>query len=331
MPPANIENDPFFELLTDALRAGPGSPQWHEAVTTLRGRGSEGDDEMRLLIEARENLESGRGYRAVRAGQGFTRKLMGQIENASASGPGRGIPTATLIAVVCGLLIVGVVAYVVNRLAPHEVGSSQQIDNLQDKSHRFFDTMTTATFAGAMPEGWVAIGSLPLDEANGLRPAAAADKGAKDLGGGVRWSKTVEPAQAFAMEVSVDAPEPSGALLLEAFVSADANFSADKGTSSHDLVWQLHGREQRVLLGGSSQSLLATPTFNHGDMVRLILDQNVAIIEVVSAGGKTQRLWAGPHDLGKNPRYVGVRFLQTGASGKADISVKEIKVTTSPG
>jgi len=33
---AEIESDPFFELLTDALRAGPGSPQWHQAVQRLR-------------------------------------------------------------------------------------------------------------------------------------------------------------------------------------------------------------------------------------------------------------------------------------------------------
>src|SRR5665213_1974453 len=133
MPPANIESDPFFELLTDALRAGPGSPQWHEAVTTLRERGSQGNDEMRLLIEARENLESGRNFRSVRAGQGFTRKLMGRVDEASASGPGRGIPTATIVAIFCGLLIVAVVGYVGYRLAPHEVGGSQQIDDLENK------------------------------------------------------------------------------------------------------------------------------------------------------------------------------------------------------
>ena len=175
------------------------------------------------------------------------------------------------------------------------------------------------------------IGSLPLDAANGLRPAPAADKDIKNLGGGVRWSKTIEPTQAFAMEVSVDAAEPRGAVLLEAFVSADANFSGDKGTSSHDLVWQLRGRDQRVLIGGSNQPLSSTPAFGHGDMIRLILGPDAAIIEVVSAGGKTQRLWAGPHDLGPSPRYAGVRFLQTGTSGKEDLSVKQIKITTAPG
>ena len=62
MPPANIETDPFFVQLTDALRAGPGSTQWQEAVASLRQQGLDSADEHRLLIETRENLEAGREY-----------------------------------------------------------------------------------------------------------------------------------------------------------------------------------------------------------------------------------------------------------------------------
>ena len=222
------------------------------------------------------------------------------------------------------------VGYVGYRLAPHEVGGSQQIDDLENKSHGFLDTVASATFAGAIPEGWQTIGSLPLDSANGLRPATTADKDVKNLGGGVRWGETIESTQAFAMEVSVDAPEPTGAVLLEAFVSADAKFSADNGTSSHDLVWQLRGRDQRSSSAAASQSMASAPPFNRGDMIRLILGPDVAIVEVVSAGGKTQRLWAGQHELGHTPRYAGVRFLQTGTNGKENLSVKAIKITTGP-
>ena len=75
-----FESDADLKLLTDALRAGPASPQWHEAVTQLRAGGVNGSDasadEYRLLVAARENLESGREYRSVRAGPGFTRKVM---------------------------------------------------------------------------------------------------------------------------------------------------------------------------------------------------------------------------------------------------------------
>jgi len=55
MPSQIDTNDPFLILLTDALRAGPGSPQWHEAVSQLKLAG-ENVDEYKLLIEARESL-----------------------------------------------------------------------------------------------------------------------------------------------------------------------------------------------------------------------------------------------------------------------------------
>ena len=50
--PTEIEKDPFLVLLTDALRAGPGSPEWRDAVATLK-TSDERVDEYRLLIEAR--------------------------------------------------------------------------------------------------------------------------------------------------------------------------------------------------------------------------------------------------------------------------------------
>ena len=66
MPTLDFESDQFLALLTEALRAGPGSPEWHEAVETLRSDGSHDMDEYRLLIAARENLEKGKDYRSVR-------------------------------------------------------------------------------------------------------------------------------------------------------------------------------------------------------------------------------------------------------------------------
>src|SRR3712207_4215921 len=103
MPHANAEADPMFRLLTDALRAGPGSPEWHQAVARLKlsdGAQDPSLDEYQLLIEARAHLERGKGYKSVRAGAGFTRKLFEDIERGD--GPGgatRGLPTAHIVAV----------------------------------------------------------------------------------------------------------------------------------------------------------------------------------------------------------------------------------------
>jgi hypothetical protein len=104
---SQFESDQFLKLLTDALRAGPGSPQWHEAVGQLRADGSTEADEYRLLLQAREDLESGREYRSVRAGAGFTRKVMDGIEQEGAGGPEK-VPTTNLLAILGLIGIVGV-------------------------------------------------------------------------------------------------------------------------------------------------------------------------------------------------------------------------------
>lgn len=328
MASADIETDPFFIQLTDALRAGPGTPQWNDAIAALRNQGAEGADELRVLIQARENLENGKDFRSVRAGPGFTRKLMAEIENSSAPAPRSTAPTATIIAIIAGLAIFSLVGYVGYKLTRGEVNSQQAIDDLQSRSQKFFDAIATASFSGSIPQGWRAIGSLPLSSEAGLRPDLKAEGAKKDLGGGVVWNTPLAATQPFAVDVSISAPEPSSAVLLEAFVSTDPNFSPEKGTSSKDLVWQLQGREQHVLLSGGGQALLQGSGFANGDAIRLIVDQNVALVEVISATGKTQRLWSGPHDLGAGPRYVGVRFLQTGAAAKIGLSVQQIKITT---
>src|SRR2546423_9357159 len=109
--PAPAETDPFFNLLTDALRAGPASPQWRDAVAHLREQGAGESDEFRLLIDARESLESGKEYRSVRAGAGFTNKLMGQLGEQEQ--PRKALPWGTIIGVVCTIAVLASLVYVI--------------------------------------------------------------------------------------------------------------------------------------------------------------------------------------------------------------------------
>src|SRR5665213_208410 len=330
MPPANMEANPLFGLLTDALRAGPGSPQWRDAIAALREQGVEGADEYNLLLEVRENLESGKDYREVRAGTGFTRKLLSEIEKEQPAGKRSGLPTATWSAILCGFLIAVGVGFLIHGLMSNTQTLSGSIDGLQDKSNRFVDTLASAAFDKSIPSDWHEIGSLPLQADRGLRPAlsdAVTTRNSALLGGGMVWNQLVPAEQAFAVDVAIHAARPTAAVLLEAFVSTDPNFSASKGTASRDLVWQLDGREQHILLSGSGQALKSPPAFSQGETIRLIVNRDVAIIELVKSDNKTQRLWAGPHALGAGPRIVGVRFLQTGAPGKEDLSVTSITIT----
>src|SRR5438105_11014722 len=111
MTETQFDSDQFLKLLTEALRAGPGSPQWHEAVNQLKTSSLADADEYRMLINAREHLESGRDYRSIRAGPGFTRKVMSAIDEESAQTPSG--PSAGIIAIVATIGIIAIVTIVV--------------------------------------------------------------------------------------------------------------------------------------------------------------------------------------------------------------------------
>src|SRR5262245_7265284 len=106
MPELDFESDQFLALLSDALRAGPGSPEWHDAVSRVRERSGEEVDEYQLLIRARQDLESGKEYRFVRAGPGFTSRLMQSIDQGGGA-QRHHAPITTWIAFVSGGVLLG--------------------------------------------------------------------------------------------------------------------------------------------------------------------------------------------------------------------------------
>jgi len=165
MPDTNVQADPMFQLLTDALRAGPGSPEWHQAVSKLRQGGVEHADEYKLLVAVREHLESGRDYRSIRAGPGFTRKLLEGLDKAEPVRRRDGPPVATMIAAVSGLVLLAVVAFVIVQLVKRGQVAPQPGETT-DLQHAYFPTVVAqATFdapGGAVPPGWKSIGELSI-------------------------------------------------------------------------------------------------------------------------------------------------------------------------
>src|SRR5256885_5243732 len=110
----DVQSDEFMTLLTDALRSGPGSPEWHQAVKSLRASANQQSiDEYQLLYAARERLEAGKEYRSVRAGPGFTRKVLQQVDEQATPGSGAAaMPTASLLALVAAGAILAVVVMI---------------------------------------------------------------------------------------------------------------------------------------------------------------------------------------------------------------------------
>lgn len=86
--PGELEGDEkLFETVTEGLRAGPGTVAWEDAMRAVRSLGlASGGEDLETLAQVRRHLQAGRSWREIRAGEGFTRKLMARLDEASAEG-----------------------------------------------------------------------------------------------------------------------------------------------------------------------------------------------------------------------------------------------------
>ena len=307
----DLESEQFMTLLTDALRAGPASPEWHQAVGVLRAAGAGANvDEMQLLVRAREDLESGRGYRAVTAGAGFTRKVLAGIEEEGSS-KRRGLPSANLIALLAAGVILAVVVVVAVSLFKNPPDPNrEQVDKLggiyivNPVAQLNFDAGTEVG-----PE-WRLIGEVPLKIAD-KRMGPATTQATKDdkreyKAGAIVLAESIAPDQARMVDVTLKVNRPGDAVIPEVFV-AEGPLDGVKASGSRELVWLLKGGTAQVFLPdlnvqgqGEKIDPKKTPTIN----VKIRFNKDTVIVE---SGDK--RIYEGPHKLSATgPRYVGVRF-----------------------
>jgi hypothetical protein len=332
-PTSPAESDPFFHLLTEALRAGPGSPQWGEAVAKLRDGGVEGADEYRLIIRAREDIELGRDYRKVSAGAEFTRKVLNAVEREGKRSSG--VPTATIVAVLAGLVILAVIITVIvimSRGGADADRSAQQhaIEHLD--AVNFASNVSTARFSGAVPEGWRVVGPLPLSTVDGLRAGESA-RGAKPTVGGVVSADALPADQPFALDTELELPENDTGGPVQVFVSDAPDFSQNPA-GAREVVLTIRDEHAMLEVAGKSIALpgtiRATPKGSSTLKVSLRLDRNVMIADV---GGR--RIYAGPHGLpADKPRYAGVRFVRAGETVESatvrSITISRVANSSSP-
>ena len=300
-----------LQLLTEALRAGPGSPEWRAAMETVGAASGSQHDEYKLLYAARERLASGRQYREVRAGPGFTRKVFDAIEQEDAADgatPGA-LPAANLIAAISALVILGVLAIVVWLIIP-STDARQQQQQANDLSQTYFvNRIVDSNFATGLGADWTAFGRLPLQAKDGLRPAVADDAPATLLGGGAVYRGTIEASQPFAVEASIRIPKPSDDVIVQLFITDSPTFAGDNAMTPRELVWLLRGTQASVAtpdgaVGFSDTTLRAAQRIT----VRLTANQADAAVEM-----NGRKLWSGPNQLDpKKPRMIGVRFLRQG-------------------
>jgi hypothetical protein len=318
----DFESDLQLVALTDALRAGPGSPEWRDAVARIRAQGGDQADEYLLLCTAREHLASGKSYREIHAGPSFSRKVMEAVEQEQSGERSKVAPTAGIVVFLSALLIVAVVGSIGYYLW-HTSGA--KAPPKQDLGQVLFVDTAFEAKLDESPQGWTMAGTLPLRFENGLRPDNA-NVNADFAGGAILWSKLIPAEQATQLEVSVRLPSPESKLVAQVFVTDDRNLSAARGTSPHELTWTYgNGQAGVAVASGRLESASWKPAAKQDRAeVRIQFDAQSAAID--TAG---QRLWSGEHGLDPaKPRYVGVRFLAPkGEKADPNAAFESVRVT----
>lgn len=317
----DLQSDDFMILLTDALRAGPGSPEWQRAVTILRESGASGD-EYSMLITAREHLESGRPYRSVSPGPNFTRKVMEQVEQIQ---PGRAwsMSPAGWIAVAAALLVIIMVGLVVYFAVP---GGDDGAGLANLERIYFVQPRIEADFSEPLNDSWRMIGQLPVQTGSGgLRLSGDVPSPEAHLGGGVMRAEPVPADQPFAVEVRLRAARLNDDLIPQVFITDTPEFTADRGTSPRELVWLVQSGQPSVALPDGRLERQSTGTLRDardGMTIRIAVSRNHAIVD---ADG--ERIFAGEHQLSpERPRYVGVRLLRRGDANPNQVRFESLRI-----
>lgn len=324
MPALDFESDQFLQLLTDALRAGPGSPEWHEAVEALRANGISQRDEYQLLISARENLEKGKDYRSVRAGPGFGRKLNDALD-VEATGK-KGPPTTSVVAIVSAGLLLAAAAVLLYLLFPGGAPTAA-IEKLS--TTYFVEPLMEHGFDYSIAKDFDRIGSLNIEAQRGLHPAGE-DQSAALSGGGIVWTQKIAANQPIAVDVNLRVTRPTDDIIAEIFVTDSDKFDPDKGTSGHEFLWLYQAGQTKIVLPSAKIENQTPPNRDFRGMmnIRIALERDAAIVSQ-----QNKAIWSGAHGLDPSKsRYVGLRFIKTSAesSSEAPLAFTWIKISKPP-
>ncbi len=321
----DFETDEKLKLLTDALRAGPGSPEWRAAIAEIQAHASAaGEDEHQLLLRVREHLASGRSYREIRAGAGFTRKVIEGIEREAEARP-RLSPNANWIAVIAAVAIISVVAVVAFMVWPTaRNGPGAPGDGGLERT-KFVETTESITFDDSIGADWQTFGFLTLTADGGLKPMSMESSGGKDYrGGGIYWDRQIPADEPVSVEATMMLQKGSGDGVVQLFVTDSREFETKSATSPRELVVYLKDGEAKVALPDGSvvgQGTKLKDVKQNVD-VRLAMNQKDAVVEV-----NQQRVWAGEHHLpADRARTIGLRFLVAGNEVKDQVSVQSLRV-----
>lgn len=288
---AAFEADDLLKLLTDALRRGPGSPQWQQAVQRVADPNLPDRDEYKLLIMVRERLESGKPYREVRAGQGFTRNLFSKIEAGDEPRSARRTVLPLAVALVSLVVLVGAIGVLLHWL-------SRSTGDMAGLSRQLFITPVRQwDFTKTMPADLDRVGSLPLEiRGDALRPDRGPPPAYPPVG--AAFAKVpVDLTQSVCIEAQVNFGDGPGS----AGIFAGATPPAATGLGASELSISCGAGD---VIAGWSKAAAAPPRPVAPGMhtLRLKISPSTAVAEIDG-----QLIWSGPHDLGPSA-VIGVRL-----------------------
>jgi hypothetical protein len=323
----NFESDQFMQLLTDALREGPASRAWREASGRLDewasaepGSGTfEKAREFGLILAAREHLEDSRSYREIRAGGGFTRKVLDSLakerELEKQRRPSFRALILAMIGAVLAIAAVGIFTYSIASKVP----APPPTPELQNLS--FPHPILSATFHGQTPAGWKTFGSSLVPGFDGafLPPREGPETYASC---GLANLVPLPAKPPWQMEVQIRLANPSQSVVPQIFVTDRADFDQDSAQRHEFLVvlqptseagWV--SRPQVILPDGSVSVSAPLGEVGQTLSIGMVIDGKSALVEC-----NQKRLYAGPSQLDeKLPKFAGVRFLRRGNLSAADL------------
>ncbi|HEY1683913.1 MAG TPA: hypothetical protein VGG19_04045 [Tepidisphaeraceae bacterium] len=297
------ENDEqVLQIVSDALRDGPGSPAWQEATQLIDATDGQ---ELDALYRVRQRLESGKRWRQVRPGVGFTRKVMEAVDHQS-DATVRSTGPATIIAILCGLLIVIILAALVPMLFSPAKAPQQ---NTTDFDNIYFSTpWLTSDFADSIGGEWNVTGNNPVAASHGLH---AKLPNRQDTQWAIVSAQSLNPDQFFSFTTRLDIP--TDGTIAQVFITDQKN----------QLAAVINATNVQIMLPGNQlETTLPRPT-DPALQVRWLIGPASAALEI-----NNHRAWAGSNNLTSNqPRSIGIRFLITPHTGTA-AGIENVDVRT---
>jgi hypothetical protein len=113
-----------------------------------------------------------------------------------------------------------------------------------------------------------------------------------------------------------------GEVIAQVFVTDQPEFSADRATSKHELVFSLQGEQAQVILPTGRVEATAAAPGGAARRVRIAVGRSLASIDLAD-----RRLWTGEHQLAHDkPRTLGVRFLGQPTGERSRLAITSVRI-----